>query len=82
MSKPKMTDWFPTEIKPVHVGEYNASTEKRADALRWWDGRLWSFAYYANDCKDEKQHKRLHKRDADSPIHWRGLASKPKGWKP
>lgn len=39
-----LTDWYPPEIKPVRVGEYEISFfdcgwqyEYRA----WWDGAIW-----------------------------------------
>jgi hypothetical protein len=41
----QMTDWFPPEITPVHVGVYNASRRYREDVCRDWDGKTWSLGW-------------------------------------
>lgn len=82
MSKPKLTPWFPPEVKPVHVGEYNASISMDPGMRRWWDGQEWSLAYPASYSEKEKKiwrntvarYSTSHKR-----IYWRGLKEKPKG---
>lgn len=62
--EPQLTDWFPPEIKPVHIGWYhtgNADSNPNAKGgteskFNWyWDGKYWrespqgSSFFYAQD---------------------------------
>lgn len=81
MGRQKMTEWFPPSIKPVHVGEYIADTNKSSGMRRWWDGSWWSIRY--SDSEDEDT-KSLFRAIKTAPwmhhmIRWRGLAEKPEG---
>lgn len=57
------TDWFPPEIKPVHVGMYETSFFDAGwvyEVHVWWNGRQWL------DCE---QGWAL----IDQNVTWRGL---------
>jgi hypothetical protein len=59
----QMTEWYPPEIKPVRVGEYEIWSNY---SMRlWWNGDSWGTGNYEllpwlQNC------------------HWRGLAADPK----
>ena len=36
-----VTDWFPPEVKPVHVGWYMTEVSNRGLLPLYWDGKLW-----------------------------------------
>ena len=44
----KKTGWFPSDVKPVHVGLYetkaNKDQIKRSPWLWYWTGRYWTMA--------------------------------------
>lgn len=59
----ELTDWFPPEIKPVHVGEYLSQIFDGGwtyDWMVWWDGRHW---------RDAENGWAL----SDQNVTWRGL---------
>lgn len=64
----KRTPWFPTHIKPVHVGRYEARFGGHEFVWRfWWNGKEW--------CT-----KRGGGPSSVFPWpgdQWRGLAEKP-----
>lgn len=74
MGKQRLTPWFPSHIKPVRVGEYNASVRRDPAVRRWWNGRKWSRAYFWPE--HAPGFKWLTAADQHS-IEWRGLASPP-----
>jgi hypothetical protein len=42
----ELTDWFPAEVKPVHVGWYH--TLQKGNSVEsswnwWWSGEAWFF---------------------------------------
>lgn len=63
MKKPKLTPWFPADVKPVHVGVY----EVRGSNHMWlWNGSLWcSAGKIPWICQGQYK-------------VWRGLANPPK----
>ena len=69
----KLTPWFHSHVKPVHIGEYEIIN---AGILAWWNGSAWSEWYFPND----KASKEFHRRHtgAIQKLNWRGLAEKPK----
>lgn len=72
MSEQELTEWFPAEIKPVHIGEYNASYLRNPFVRRWWNGQRWS-TDYSND-RDESEKEMLRQIPTESTdIEWRGL---------
>ena len=76
MDERKLTPWFPPEVLPVRIGEYNASTSHNAALRRWWDGKVWSECYRSWDPKDFKEARKQLATDCGS-IYWRGLAQDP-----
>ncbi len=75
MSK-KLTPWFPPGVKPVRVGEYNASQSKMVQGLRIWDGENWSEMYFS--CESNAEIAKCKNRICYSErIYWRGLAQDP-----
>jgi hypothetical protein len=51
---PPLTDWYPPEVDPVHVGfysrQYGDGSDQDPGILRpdYWDGKAWR---YAQDCE-------------------------------
>lgn len=80
--KPKMTDWFPPEVKPVHVGEYNASRCRAPNALLWWNGHFWSRVYWPNESRETQERRKFARSEDGHIIEWRGLVEKPNEPKP
>jgi 5'-3' exonuclease len=63
-----ITDWFPSNRKPVHVGDYiveveNTITGYKSNALAYWDGAIWR----GNPSKVMLM---------DQRVRWYGLTSK------
>jgi len=69
----KMTPWYPPEIRPMRVGEYECHSNER----RWFDGNLWSCAYLPHEPSFIKQAER-QQVSSYQEITWRGLAEEPK----
>jgi len=64
-----MTPWFPSKIKPVHVGEYEVHNE----GLRCWlDGKAWSLWYFPDSTAAAKSFLR-NKFSLHRDYTWRGL---------
>jgi hypothetical protein len=74
----KRTPWYPPETRPVRVGEYeNETAWVDTVVLRWFDGEMWSCAYFP----DEPIVIQLGARQQVSmyqDVAWRGLAKEPK----
>ena len=78
MKPEDLTQWHESTVKPVHVGEYNASWRGNETARRWWDGERWSMAYSdATPAPFIWQFRRAS--TDDQSIRWRGLRVKPEG---
>jgi hypothetical protein len=63
-----VTDWFPGEVKPVYVGEYErdyGDSERR----HLWDGSFWFYWSGIEARWDMSSHQSLP---------WRGLAEEAK----
>ena len=74
----KLTPWFPPEIRPVRVGEYEVRTGwVDAVALRWFDGELWSCVYLSDEPKEIRNTERQYASQYQD-VMWRGLAKEPK----
>jgi hypothetical protein len=72
-----LTPWFPPEVKPVHVGEYETDEFFAVGfARRWWNGSEWSVFYRDSDTAAEK-HVWRKSVTGVSDIRWRGLSKKP-----
>jgi hypothetical protein len=78
--QPEMTPWTNTAAQaPTIIGEYNASKCRCEQARRWWDGEMWSLAYYKDD-PETLQNARARTKigaKAIARIDWRGLAEDP-----
>lgn len=73
MSKPKLTDWFPANVKPVHVGVYEVESDDLSLGYSFYDG-----LYFRGIRKtvDETASAIPHVWD-HVDLMWRGLAEKP-----
>lgn len=81
MSKQEMTDWFPYDVKPVHVGEYEVRNSRpihwtnpgrlMGRNRRYWDGKRW-LTMDPNIFLPEISIMGTHETH-----QWRGLASPP-----
>lgn len=70
-----MTPWFHPEVKPVRVGEYQASIKRDPAFRRWWNGEKWSILYFSSDPPSFKvRYRDLFERASDQDrIYWRGI---------
>ena len=55
-----VTDWFPGEVKPVHIGWYETPATRFNGAMRYWNGFHWRDLCMC--CKSYDQNRK-----------WRGL---------
>lgn len=81
MKKPKLTPWFPADVKPVHVGAYQrrSAGEKFNYAhyeYWWWNGDFWELGGYTKAEEAAKGKTSIHTLDPFK--EWRGLAKPPK----
>ncbi len=68
----KLSRWYPPEIKPVWIGEYDTQTELHGFKVRSsWDGFHW---YFTGEFMGGGPL-------LNQAVYWRGLASKPRGKK-
>ena len=79
MNDAELSQWHSPSEKPVHVGEYNASSSKYANFKRWWNGKEWSRPYTDGDSEGYKARVRCTLSLFQHIIYWRGLRVKPKG---
>ena len=66
----QLTEWFPPEVKPVHVGVY----QRHYHDVSWycyWDGKYFScgtgYAKYAH----------IESASMNQALKWRGLKQQP-----
>jgi hypothetical protein len=38
-----VTDWFPSNIKPIYTGWYQIVDIFQSKSFRWWSGDYWYF---------------------------------------
>lgn len=69
-ARPRLTEWYPPEVKPVHTGHYQSTVnpewyvgEERNIPRTYWDGVRW-----LHDDRYPMSHQ---------SRFWRGLARKP-----
>ena len=77
---PKLTPWFPPEIKPVYVGAYwvtHKAWDHAYDSFAYWNGTEWSDSYVRSTscCPDKTEF--IWGNGAYQDKSWRGLAEKP-----
>ena len=77
MSNPKLTDWFPSNVNPVHLGVYETKQKNHFHGTRFqfWNGKFW--CAYSNTAKDAASHSNSNKSAVQNPA-WRGRANNPK----
>ena len=77
MSKQKLTQWFPADVKPVHVGVYEVLYQngKYGKRYRYWDGK--KFCYQSFDSQHAFD-KRYSSTRLPKYVEWRGLSEQPK----
>lgn len=67
MKEENLTPWFPAEVKPVHVGFYQASIFAHEEGpIMWWTGKEWEWVDEDGIASPASQDR-----------FWRGLRSKP-----
>jgi hypothetical protein len=76
MSKAKLTDWFPADVKPVHVGVYEVLYENGCFGSRY---RYWNGVRFCYQCMNSQKafQKRNNHTGLDAFVSWRGIAEKP-----
>ena len=70
----KLTEWFPAEIEPVHVGVYQ-TRRYRGEEGEWfqlWNGQDWGLSSLNILLASGSEHD-----GAFQDVEWRGLAEKP-----
>lgn len=70
MKKPKLTPWFPADVKPVHVGWYDRDWGAWGETNDYWDGANWHFGSLGG--------KKTLQTEDNIGLKWRGLANPPK----
>jgi len=58
-----ITEWFPAEVRPVHVGWYEKEGYIDDDNKQWFDGTNWYYCSYGVISEDICRW----------PRRWRGL---------
>ena len=67
----KLTPWFPSHVKPVHVGIYKTRVGHwDSEFFSYWNGRQWSIGYPS--MKTAMMNKRT--TAAHQSKTWQGIA--------
>lgn len=75
MTAPKLTPWFPADVKPVRVGVYETrDVSVYGSKYQCWNGKWWGC--YSFDVK--KAYKDRRGKSCCQCVEWRGLAVQPK----
>lgn len=53
MSKPKVTGWYPGEVKPVRVGLYERIYDDNAAHVSYWTGEYFSVFLERHEQEDD-----------------------------
>lgn len=76
----KLTDWFPADVKPVHVGIYECRNHQVQETTfyYYWNGTIWEYGgqpsiHLVFRCK---------KKSTVQNKIWRGLTAPHPEWKP
>lgn len=62
---------------PPHIGWWPASVSRAPDALRWWDGEMWSCAAFEGFCPTDAALFARIRRRSSSQVEWR---NRPEAW--
>ncbi len=69
MTAPKVTDWFPASVNPVHVGVYETDTD---GCFQHWNGKWFGlFSHSPQEAFKERKVKSMFQEDK-----WRGLTKR------
>jgi hypothetical protein len=68
--QPKLTDWFPPDVKPVRVGWYESP-------YQYWTHSYWCGTHWTESSCDMTGQTDPSYRSAKQKRKWRGLAEKP-----
>lgn len=76
MSAPKLTPWFPSDVRPVRPGVYQRKREGVGRPLCWarWDGVQWlELCDYKSKAALASRVSHYQCAETNS-LYWRGLA--------
>jgi hypothetical protein len=71
--KPRLTDWFPSTVKPVLKGVYERAVLRKTDRYSYWDGSYWGLS----EISPEAAYRWRELRSSYQSRKWRGLAENP-----
>ena len=76
----KMTNWFPSHIKPVHAGVYEVRTPNNTgNKYCWWDKHGWRLCSNRIDYAEQEKHytsEFIHSSMLLVGSKWRGFKEK------
>lgn len=76
MKKQKLTDWFPADVKPLHVGVYQRGCKGKVSKYCYW---YWNGDFWETGGWPTAKQAALNPRDKSCSVWpWRGLANPPK----
>lgn len=66
----QLTEWYPAEIKPVHVGWYEVQNRFASHVYQksWWNGRYWGVVGF-----EWLEESRKEQKSGEQNRIWRGL---------
>lgn len=76
---PKLTPWFPSTVKPVHVGVYRTNlffSGRGYYKYSYWDGKKWGWSSTLKERANPANGKD-YGMSPNQCKQWRGLAVKP-----
>ena len=77
MPQPNLSPWFPSTIRPVHVGVYKIGLGEKVYYSRWENNKWYSCHPYWNDAALSTQGSNWIYVGSPT-FSWCGLAHKPK----
>lgn len=80
---PKLTPIFPTSIKPVYHGVYHVFPyvgRSTVSLYSYWNGKTWG--YTCSELLEASFYQDTADASSSQRYPWRGLANKPRGFKP
>lgn len=76
----ELTDWFPPDTRPVHIGPYRIRHRRLGICLwRWWDGKRWLPGRLADRCPSAVQLQRLRGLPSGKVVQdvwWQGVCDR------
>lgn len=73
----ELTDWFPSDTVPFHVGVYLCDSKHIRNFYRHWNGENWSQPFLMSYGEDMKKDC-ISSKAWTINISWRGLKHNPK----